>query len=398
VTRPRPRATWPYCPPWTPAARLWVVSVTLAVAAVLWWNIREFTTIAVLGILLAYILNPLILRASGSLRVGRGMAAILVYAILGVVIVTVPLISAPGVVGTVAHTDLPTAANRVVDDVFRALPQEVLVFGRRFDFTAQYAQVEEDLSRAADDLMGRRSLVWLLGFATDFAFTVLGVVVTFFVSLYIAMDAPGVVAWTEGLVPRPYLDVYRALLSDVDAVWRQFFRGQLILAAMVGSLTTIGLVVLGVPYALLLGLLAAVLEVVPRLGPVLATIPAAAVALVSQSLTFPELSGLGFALVVALLYVSIQQVENVVLVPRVLGGSVNLPPAVVLVAALAGAKLAGVAGIILAAPALGSLRVAGSWLHHQVTRTDGAIGAGTLAGAAPGPSHAPEAAAPETDS
>jgi predicted PurR-regulated permease PerM len=137
--------------------------------------------------------------------------------------------------------------------------------------------------------------------------------------------------------------------------------------------------------------LAGVLEVVPRLGPVLSVVPAAALAVVHPSATMPGLPAAWFVLVVVLLYIGIQQVENNILVPRILGESVNLPPAVVLLGTLAGAKLAGVAGILLAAPILGTLRVIGSWLSHQLARpsppmeveveaaAEGAAGAGTAA-------------------
>jgi predicted PurR-regulated permease PerM len=93
-----------------------------------------------------------------------------------------------------------------------------------------------------------------------------------------------------------------------------------------------------------------------------------AVAVASTSSTLPGVSGLRLALVVLVLYVLIQQAENNILVPRILGGSVHLHPAVVLVAALAGAQIAGVVGIVLAAPLLGSARVVGSWVYHQLTR------------------------------
>jgi predicted PurR-regulated permease PerM len=231
-------------------------------------------------------------------------------------------------------------------------------------------ELERELRAAAAQFVNTDSLRSLLGYATEFAITLLALLVTFFVSLYLAMDAPRVLDWIRGLVPGPYLDVYDAILADVAGVWGQFFRGQLTLMLIVGALTTIGLVILGVPYALGLGLIAGILEVVPRLGPVLATLPAMTVALVSESSTIDGLSGVWFAAAVLVLYVLIQQAENNILVPRVLGGSVNLHPAVVLVAALAGAKLAGVVGIVLAAPLLGSARVIGSWVFHQLTRTD----------------------------
>ncbi len=362
------RHQWPDSPAWGVAGKLWVLTAVAIAAAALWWNVRQFTTVVVMSVLLAYILNPAIVRASRRMRGRRSAGALAVYSILAVGLVLLPVIAAPGLLGPVLRADIPQAANEALDEVFGVLPTQVTIFGRAFDFAERSRELEMDARAGVDQILGPASLRWLAGYATDFAFTLIALLVTFFVSLYLAMDAPGVLDWIRGLVPSGYLAAYDAILEDIEGVWHQFFRGQLLLMAIVGSATVLGLVVLGVPYALVLGLLAGVLEVVPRLGPVLATLPAMIVALVSTSSTVTGLSGLWLAVGVLVLYVLIQQAENNILVPRILGGSVNLHPAVVLVAALAGAQIAGIVGIILAAPVLGSARVVGSWIYHQLTR------------------------------
>jgi predicted PurR-regulated permease PerM len=346
------------------------VSVGAVVAALAWWHVREFTSMVVLGVLLAYVLNPVVDRVRRALRVRRTVAAALVYLVLALALVSVPLLAAPGVLGSVAGVDLLTEVNRITGDVISRLPSHLPLFGRTYDLASRFKALQGDVSTATANLLGRQSLSWLLGFATDFALTLFGLTVTFVVALYVSIDTPGISAWLDRIVPPGYEDVFRILRHDIEVVWRAFFRGQLILALVVGTLTTLGLLILGVSYAVPLGVVAGILEVVPRLGPVVATVPAVAVAMVSQSSTFDRLDGIWFVIAVVTLYVAIQQIENNFLVPRILGGSVNLPPAVVLVGALAGAKLAGVVGILLAAPVLGSFRVVGAWVHYQVTRQE----------------------------
>jgi predicted PurR-regulated permease PerM len=366
----RSRAGWPDSPAWSPGTRLWVLTMIVVLFAAVWWNVREFTIVVVSAVLLAYVLLPAITWTQRRLRITRAQAALAVYAAVALVVVLLPVVAAPDLVRGLADTDIAAQWDRMTTSVFTALPGTVRLLGRSFALEPFYAELRVQLDAARQAVFGRESLVWLVGIASDFAFTVFGVFVTFITSLYVAMDSERFLSWIAGKIPRDYHPAYDALREDVGAVWQAFFRGQLVLAVIVGMATTLGLLVLGVAYAVPLGLVAAVLEAVPRLGPVLSVLPAVAVAVVQPSATLPDLPRPWFVLIVALLYIVIQNLENNLLVPRILGQSVNLPPAVVLVGALAGATLAGVPGILLAAPVMGSTRVVGSWVFHQLGRFD----------------------------
>src|SRR5690606_35702807 len=116
--------------------------------------------------------------------------------------------------------------------------------------------------------------------------------------------------------------------------------------------------VLGLPQPLVLGVLAGFLEFIPNIGPTLSAVPAIFFALLTPSSTIPGLdAGIVYAVVVGLGYVVIQQLESLILVPRILGSSLDLHPVVVLVAVWIGATLIGVLGIVLAAPMVATLRL-----------------------------------------
>jgi predicted PurR-regulated permease PerM len=345
-----------------------MLSVAAVLLAALWWQVRGFTSIVVLGVLLAYLLNPVVGFVQRRARLRRFAAAGLVYFVFGGAVLLLPFAAAPNLASTLSALDIVEATDIALGDLVSQVPEGVQLFDRRVELRAHAAEFRADVQRTAAGLFGRESLTWLLGFATDFAFTIFGLLVSFVIALYVSIDTPGILGWLERVVPPAYKDVYLALKAEIDLVWRHFFRGQLILAVVIGVVTTAVLLVLGVPYAVPLGAIAGVLEVVPRLGPVLATVPALAVALVSQSATFPQLEGVWLAAIVGGAYILIQNLENNLLVPRILGESVDLPPVVVLVGALAGAKLAGVPGILLAPPLIGSVRRVGSWLHYQLSR------------------------------
>jgi len=115
---------------------------------------------------------------------------------------------------------------------------------------------------------------------------------------------------------------------------------------IIGCLTFIGLYFLGVPYVLVLALIAGLFEIIPYVGPIIAAIPAVILAfLISPFL----------ALLVVALYVVIQQLENYVIVPQVMKKAVGLNPIVIIVVMLIGAKLAGVLGLILSVPLAASV-------------------------------------------
>ncbi|MES4787295.1 MAG: hypothetical protein C4294_17435, partial [Nitrospiraceae bacterium] len=176
-------------------------------------------------------------------------------------------------------------------------------------------------------------------------------------SFYLIKDTDQIGRNVRASAPAGYeVDVQR-IIADLNEIWSSFLRGQVILALIIGVVTTVALLILGVRSALLLGLLAGVLEVVPTVGPIIAMIPAVLIALFQGSMHWP-IDNTVFALIVVGAYSLIQQLENHLIVPDVLGRSVNLLPVVILFGALAGASLAGILGIFLAAPVLATARVA----------------------------------------
>jgi hypothetical protein len=161
---------------------------------------------------------------------------------------------------------------------------------------------------------------------------------------------------------------WRELIRRVGIVWSSFFRGQMVLSVAVGTVTWIVLTLVGMPGALVLAITAGVLEVVPSIGPIIATVPAVIVALLQGSTVLAEygVSNVGFALIIVAIYFVIQQVEGSVLVPRIIGESVNLHPVVIIIGVAVGFNVFGILGALLAAPTLASFRVVGSYIHARL--------------------------------
>jgi predicted PurR-regulated permease PerM len=177
----------------------------------------------------------------------------------------------------------------------------------------------------------------------------------FLASIHMSLSAHTYREACQRAMPAAYRPELTELLARIVRVWNGFFRGQLILMLVIGVLSWLGLAALGVPGALSLGIVAGLLELIPNLGPIIATIPAVMVALLQGSSYLP-ISPLAVAVVVLLYYVLLQQLENIVIVPRVLGDAVELPPLVVMTGVLVGSTTAGILGALLAAPVIGTGR------------------------------------------
>ncbi len=161
-------------------------------------------------------------------------------------------------------------------------------------------------------------------------------------SFYFAMQETGVDDFLRVVTPlrhqRYVIDLWKRSQHKIG-LWMQ---GQLLLAVIVGVLVYLGLTILGVKYALLLAVLAALFELIPVFGPVLAAIPAVGIALVEGGATL--------GLLTAGLFVIIQQFENHLIYPLVVTKVVGVPPLLVILGLIVGAKVAGFLGIILSVP------------------------------------------------
>ncbi|MEA2113609.1 MAG: AI-2E family transporter [Patescibacteria group bacterium] len=179
------------------------------------------------------------------------------------------------------------------------------------------------------------------GTVTGFFGGIFSVVFVFIFSFYLATQEKGIKGFVSALIPTEHRHYLSDLANRIQVKIGGWVRGELLLMLIVGVLTYIGLSLLGVKYALVLALIAGLLEIIPYLGPILAAVPATILAFFQAPF---------LALMVILLFTVINQVENYVIVPQVMKRAVGLNPVVIIIVMLIGAKLAGVLGVILAVP------------------------------------------------
>jgi beta-phosphoglucomutase-like phosphatase (HAD superfamily) len=156
-------------------------------------------------------------------------------------------------------------------------------------------------------------------------------------------------------IPSAYQEEIRRLTSNLSDIWEAFLRGQLVLSLVIGSITWICLVILGMPNATGLALLAGLMEFLPSIGPAISGTIGTVLAFFQGSTWLP-VGNFFFAVIVGIVYAIIGQVESVYFIPRFVGGRVKLHPAVTFAGIIAGALTFGVLGILLAAPTIASTR------------------------------------------
>lgn len=181
--------------------------------------------------------------------------------------------------------------------------------------------------------------------AVGLIINVFGGIISFFgiivISFYLSVMKKGIDTFLQSVVPDKYESYILDLWHRSEKKLGQWFQAQVLLSLIIGLLTFVGLSLLNVKFALVLAVIAMILELVPNVGPVLAAIPAV-------TLGFFQSSSLGFWVII--LYIAIQQFENHILTPLILGRALGINPVVVIIALLVGFNLAGIIGMILAVP------------------------------------------------
>ncbi|HZZ66399.1 MAG TPA: AI-2E family transporter [Candidatus Baltobacteraceae bacterium] len=166
---------------------------------------------------------------------------------------------------------------------------------------------------------------------------------------YLLSDSETVKRFFMGFVPSRNRESTLQLLAELERVIGGFIRGQLLVGASVGLLIALGLTFIGEPYAILIGVMAALLDFIPYIGPVIAFIPA---------LTIAAVAG-GYALVLkaAIVFILANQAEGHIIAPNIVSRTIKLSPSAVLIAILVGGELYGILGMFIAVPVAGIIRV-----------------------------------------
>jgi len=376
---------------WDTATKRTTLVILFVVAMLALWVSQPIIPLLLFSAIISYLLNPIV-DFCERLRIPRNISTIVLFVLLMIGVILLPVFLVPVLIDQLTRlgqfNETVTSAKFInwLSGRLNSFPDTIQFLGNEIAIGNSIQELETNfqqmivLPTLAEILNSIQQLVGtatnLVGSTAIIGISVVGgivqvfltLLVTFFLSLYLTKDAPVIRAYVHDLFPPAYQSELTDLLRRVGHIWQSFFRGQLILCFLIGSVTWIALQIAGMPGALILGIIAGVLEVVPNLGPTLAMIPAVIVALIQGSdvLAVYGISNVSFALITIGIYFIIQQIENNIVVPRIIGDSVNLHPIVVICGAFVGFNMAGLLGAFLAAPVIASLRVVGGYVHAKL--------------------------------
>lgn len=265
-------------------------------------------------------------------RIPRPLSVVLVYILLILVLSSVVAL-------------LIQPLGEQVQQLAQALPQAVTAASRYVplvggvDEVALGASLQEVVARVGQNVASVS--LNILHQTRNFFSGIFTLLFVFILAFYLVVERDALKKFARIVTPHEHLLYVERSLDRAQRNIGRWVLAQLTLAVIIGVLVGLGLWVIGVPYALVLGLLAGILEIIPVIGPIVAAIPGVIVAL-SQSLTL--------GVIALVFYVLVQQAENHFLVPTVMRRAIGLNPLVTLIAILLGARLAGTIGVILSVP------------------------------------------------
>ncbi len=283
------------------------------------------------AVVIAFAIEPLAhkLRTYG---VPRGVSVVVVYlAFLGVLAAAITLI-------------LPILAEQTIQlssqlpDVVQGLEERI---GRLpgVDFEAIGPQLQQGLSSVGNNLANVSTAVFQ---QTRTIFSgALSLVLVFIIAFYLVIEEDALKKMFRFIIPNRHMAYVELMLDRIQVKLGRWVLAQLFLGLVIGLTVGLGLWLIGVKYALALGLVAGLLEIFPVIGPMISGVLGVLIAL-SQSFTL--------GVITLVLYVIIQQAENHILIPNIMRKATGLNPLVTLIAVLLGGRVAGLVGVILSVP------------------------------------------------
>lgn len=297
--------------------------------------VRDIVGILLVAIVITAALQPLITRLEGP-RTPRAVAVIGTYFAFFLIVAVLLALILPVLGHQMA--ELVTLSGRIIAQL------QSTTLGALLGLDALLTPQDATGSPLAPASVGG-----LLAGTASVVTNAIGALAAVSMSFYMSLRRDGIKRFLLSLTPAVHKPYVASLTDRIQDSFGRWMAGQLVVMLFVGSLYTIALWALGVPYALVLGTFGGVMEIIPYLGPIVSAVPAI---LIATTVVSP-MAGLA----VAGAYWLINLTENHILIPQIMRKTTGLDPVVIILALLVGAKVAGLVGIILAVPLATALSV-----------------------------------------
>lgn len=302
----------------------------------------------IISLVIAYLINPLVKKIEGK-GIKRAYAILLVYLVVILVLSLIITLLVPKLSEQIMNFiySLPRFFRNITNSIYDFVNEN-------FTDNVKLNEITKEAQKALNSNIKviQESLLDGIGNIGERVTSIAGLIVRLVLipvfSFYFIMDKERYIAKVKKFIPEKNRDKTIDLLKEIDTVNSQFVRGRLLMALAVGVLTAIFLFIMRVDFALVVGIITCVADIIPYIGPALGFIPAVLIAFLDSPIK---------ALIVALVFVLIQWVENNVLAPKILGTTIGLNPLVILLCLILGAGMFGVPGMIFSVPVVATIKV-----------------------------------------
>ena len=317
----------------------------------------------VLGILLAYLLHPIVAVLTHKLHIKSRISAGIVFISFVFIILAGARIATPILLNQI----------KILANDFQAISDELIelqpVMDKVFNINIPLADLVPAIENEINQLLVPARLFRMLRSATD---NLVWIMVTLMTCFYLLSDHSKLINWIYKIFPDSMGDDLRQLLKEINLVWKTYLRGQFSMMLLIGFLSGLGGVAVGLKNAFIIGVIAGILELIPSLGPTIATFIAGISAWTQGSPTL-NLSNFWFAIVVCSIFIIIQILENTVFIPRVMSKRMNIHPALVFISIVSTLALYGVLASLIVIPLIGSLIVISRFGVQYLDRDGGKV-------------------------
>lgn len=358
-------------PKWSSSVKIIVALIGIVLIGALLARFQTFIPAIVLAGIVAFLVVPIVRTLHTRFKVPWGLAANVCFLLLVLFLISASTVAGFAVVNQLQALFL-TIQNALYDlpNILETLSQQTYVLGPWELDLSQFDLVPfaEQLLAAVQPIFGQLSAI-LASLATGAVEWIVRLIFVLAVSYFLIVDYNRIRAAVINTSIPGFTDDFRRLRIALLGIWNAFLRGQLLIVLSTGFLTWIVFTLLGVRFSIGLGVLGGLAKFVPIVGPTTAGGIGALIALFQQSNWF-GLTPLGHALIVVASITLLDQSIDYLLVPRIMGTSLNLHPVIILIGLLIGASLAGILGLLLAAPFMATLLLLGRYLYRKIVDLD----------------------------
>jgi len=342
---------------WNISLRYWLLSVLIILLLGLLWLSRELIGPLVIGALVAFVLNPAIGLLTHRTKLSRSWAATIVLFAGLVGLISLSALMVPRLIDEIQVLFVDLQA--IVAQIQATLSQPVTIL----DWEIHFEYLLPDLTKLLSESITAipENAFHLLEATTKNLIWGLVILATVF---YLLRDWKQLRNWFFELLPKPYQTDARQIYIEIKEIWQGYLLGNLVLMVIVGAMFTLAWLAIGLPGALILGLITGVLTIIPDLGPAIAAVLAAIVALFEGS-TYLDLNNFWFTVLVMGIYLLLINIKGIWIRPRIFARSVHMHDGIVFIAIMAAVVLQGILGAVVIVPVLASVGILGRYIYNQ---------------------------------